>query len=261
MKVARYLKTVGVIEIISTIIYLMFFIIESIIIHRNFFEFIICFAAIAFFAPALGILFYVVGGLVADNNSQASDNEILKEKEQTKLSFKLLDNEESYYVDKGADTSQVFIPKFYKNKLVTSIAGSSFYGRDSIVQITLPDSIKSIEKFSFARCSSLININLPNSVINIGEFAFSNCISLETIDIPTSITIIDAGMFKGCSSLSIITIPDSVIEISDRAFEECISLKTVYYKGTEEQWNAISVKSSNSCLTNATIIYNYKEEN
>ena len=68
MKLARYLKTVGVIEIISTIIGLISYIIMSIINMTDFFVFLIIFVAIAFFAPAFGIALYVLGDLI-DNKS------------------------------------------------------------------------------------------------------------------------------------------------------------------------------------------------
>jgi hypothetical protein len=34
-------------------------------------------------------------------------------------------------------------------------------------------------------------------------------------------------------------------------------LETVYYEGTEEQWNAINIGGANGNLLNANIIYNY----
>lgn len=37
----------------------------------------------------------------------------------------------------------------------------------------------------------------------------------------------------------------------------CSSLKDVYYTGTEEEWNNISIESGNDYLKNATIHYNY----
>ena len=39
------------------------------------------------------------------------------------------------------------------------------------------------------------------------------------------------------------------------AFIGCSGLKTVYYKGTIEQWNNISIASDNSYLTSATRYY------
>lgn len=40
------------------------------------------------------------------------------------------------------------------------------------------------------------------------------------------------------------------------AFYNCSGLKTAFYAGSEEQWKAISIGSSNSSLTSATRVYN-----
>lgn len=52
-----------------------------------------------------------------------------------------------------------------------------------------------------------------------------------------------------------IYIPESVTSINKEAFFECTSLSDVYYSGTKNQWNAISIDSGNDPLLNATIHY------
>ena len=54
-----------------------------------------------------------------------------------------------------------------------------------------------------------------------------------------------------------VTIPSTVKTIGGSAFDGCRGLTTVYYTGTEEQWNSISIGKYNTYLTNAEIIYNY----
>ena len=39
------------------------------------------------------------------------------------------------------------------------------------------------------------------------------------------------------------------------AFDDCSSLKTVFYKGTAEQWKEIAIRNGNTNLTNATRYY------
>ena len=50
-------------------------------------------------------------------------------------------------------------------------------------------------------------------------------------------------------------IPDGVTGIGYSAFDSCDSLNTVYYTGTESEWNAINVGANNDSLTNATRYY------
>ena len=49
-----------------------------------------------------------------------------------------------------------------------------------------------------------------------------------------------------------------VKSIADEAFWGCNGLATVNYTGGENDWEKITIGSSNSALTRVTINYNYK---
>ena len=183
---------------------------------------------------------------------------------------------------------------------VTSIGDDAFRGCAGLTSIVIPDSVTSIGKNAFRGCSSLESITLPfvgaskNGTDNthfgyifgassysynsdyvpsslktvvitggesIGYSAFSNCTGLTSIVIPDSVTSIGENAFYGCTGLTSIVIPDSVTSIGDWAFEFCYSLTNVYYTGTKEEWNAITIGSYNGPLKNATKHYNYTPDN
>lgn len=145
-----------------------------------------------------------------------------------------------------------------------SIPDSAFSDCSSIIRITIPNSVTSIGSTAFQNCTSLTSITIPNSVTSIGVYAFQSCTALESITIPNSVTSISSYTFTKCTSLTSIIIPNSVTSIGECAFNGCTSLSDVYYAGTEDEWNTISIDystpsltSGNTYLKNATKHYNY----
>ena len=47
--------------------------------------------------------------------------------------------------------------------------------------------------------------------------------------------------FYNCNKLESIVLPESITSIGEDAFSGCSSLENVYYKGTMDQWNSISL--------------------
>ncbi len=158
---------------------------------------------------------------------------------------------------------------------VTSIGNFAFGGCTGLTNITLPGDVTSIGMFTFYDCKMLTSVTIPNGVTSIGNEAFSGCTGLTSVVIPNSVTYIGSSAFINCKLADII-IPDSVISIGTGAFYNCPSstitigngvenigaktfmyrdLTTVYYHGTEEDWNNIKIDASNTYLNNAERIY------
>jgi hypothetical protein len=139
---------------------------------------------------------------------------------------------------------------------VRTIHTYAFASISSLVSVDIPSNVTFIGGYAFRSCSSLSTVTIPNSVTYIGAEAFYQCTSLSSVVIPESITSLENGVFGRCSGLSSITIPASVTEIRLSAFFNCTDLTDVYYKGTEEQWNAITIGGNNEALSTCTIHYN-----
>jgi hypothetical protein len=138
---------------------------------------------------------------------------------------------------------------------VTTIGVSTFYGCSSLTSVVIPDSVTSICERAFSGCSSLTSLVIGDSVTSIGNWAFDSCDRLTSVEIPDSVTTIDESVFAFCTGLMRIVIPDSVTSIGNSAFYHCDSLKDVYYTGSEEEWNNISIGSGNESLTNRPIVW------
>ncbi len=119
----------------------------------------------------------------------------------------------------------------------------SAYARANETRVIIEEGITDIGDNAFFYCLELISVTIPNSVKTIGEYAFGNCIQLTSAVIPDGVTIIEAGTFACCEKLTELTIPASVTSIGDSVFYSCSGLETVYYGGTEEQWNAIEINN------------------
>jgi len=148
---------------------------------------------------------------------------------------------------------------------ITSIGVDAFYGCSSLTEIILPEGITSIGNYAFSYCSSLTEIILPEGITSIGRDAFSYCSSLTEINLPEGITSIEREVFYDCSSLTEIILPEGITSIGrdafsycssltsiffpksltsiDRAFTGCKNLEKIYYNGTKEEWEKISIDS------------------
>ncbi len=81
---------------------------------------------------------------------------------------------------------------------------------------------------------------------------------VESLVIPaeingTAVTGIGYEAFSGCNGLTSVTIPAGVTNIAMYAFSECTGLTDVYYNGTTEAWNRITIEKYNDGLLNAVI--------
>ena len=137
---------------------------------------------------------------------------------------------------------------------LTAIGTQAFWG-SSLVSISIPASVETIEGGAFCRCTALQTVTFEkgSKFKTIGSDVFSDCTSLTSIEIPASVEEIRGSAFFGCSSLKTVTfekgsklktvagfshctslttieIPASVETIGQYAFNDCTSLHTVTFE-------------------------------
>jgi hypothetical protein len=159
---------------------------------------------------------------------------------------------------------------------LTTILWSAFARCPKLKSITIPDSVVFIAQTSFAYCYDLEEVIISkNSKLElIGCRAFWNCTSLKEIYIPCKVenlnnetlrTSVNSkepstdGSFEGCTALSKVFFENTLLKINTNCFKGCTALTDVYYAGTEEEWNAIEIRTGNNYLTSATKHYNWSE--
>ena len=107
------------------------------------------------------------------------------------------------------------------------VAERAFYGCETLVSVTLPNSLISISPYAFEHCFELRHVDFGESIAEILYGAFEGCHSLEEVVLPASVTMVESFVFEGCSSLSNLFLPNSITTIGEYAFEGCTSLTHV----------------------------------
>ena len=168
------------------------------------------------------------------------------------------------YYEQGNITSDIELPSELDGHTVISCKDNMFSNvatSRTVKEITIPESIESINDSAFSRCDNLesINVNennnyysslsgilydkdqtkikiipraikeaiIPNSVTSIGYNAFYNCSKLTSVTIPEGVTTIGDYTFYNCSQLTNIEIPNSVTSMGYGVFQDCTSLTNV----------------------------------
>jgi len=140
---------------------------------------------------------------------------------------------------------------------LTELSNSLFYECVNLKSVSVPDGVTSIGSGAFYNCHSLEDISIPSKVTSIGSNAFYNCSGLTGIVIPSAVKSIGGSAFEYCTSLKSMVVPYSVTTIGNGAFYGCGKLSDIYYRGSENDWKAVSIGSKNEPLTLASIHYDF----
>ena len=145
---------------------------------------------------------------------------------------------------------------------LTEICNNAFDECYLVEEFYIPATITRIEDEAFKYCrNATFTFEDPNTITHIGSYSFYDCDGLTNFVVSDKVTSIGAGAFCKCDNLRSIVISKSVTSIGASAFTEVSSAIKVYYTGTEEEWNSITINASgNERLINATKEYNYVVE-
>lgn len=90
---------------------------------------------------------------------------------------------------------------------------------------------------------------VPSGVTTIGTSAFEGCYKLISAVLSEDVELIEKNAFAVCESLDSIVFTKGLKEISNNAFRATY-VGSIFYTGTEEEWNAITIgESGNEVIT------------
>ncbi len=166
----------------------------------------------------------------------------------------------------GATTiDQLFSRLTNKFEVTTKKLYDSAKSTDHVI-VVLPDTIEKLAYKAFYQRETLISVTLPENLKTIDEWAFNGCTALQNIVIPDSVTKIgtnksDHSAFEGCSALKWVVLPAGLETFYGHTnggesahFNKCTAMKDIYFKGSREQWEAKSFYANiNQAVTDQEI--------
>ena len=170
---------------------------------------------------------------------------------------------------------------------VVSIGAEAFESCYTMKAIHIPSTVIEIEERAFLTCNELSALTvseqnpryksegnclvdtvtgtvlfgnsyseIPSGVRVIGAYALSDC-DLRRITLPDGVEIIEQYAFYSSWGTVSVVIPASVTLIADSAFASCFYISNVYYAGTEEQWEQITIEANNEELLDSILHFEY----
>ena len=135
---------------------------------------------------------------------------------------------------------------------VITLSQNALQKCNKLTEVTLGNGITAIPDYCFFLSSALSKIEMSDSITKIGVSAFESCSSLTDVKLSNNLSVISQNAFAGCSDLTDIKIPASITKIDNYAFY-LATFDDVWYEGTEDQWQNITLGSNNGNISNATI--------
>jgi hypothetical protein len=136
---------------------------------------------------------------------------------------------------------------------VTAIGNDTFVGCGNLEEIVLPESLTKIGDSAFRDCVKLTEIAIPDAVKSLGHYAFYGCTGLTELRLGNGVKTLGNYAFRNSTNIKLVIMPETLTSIGKGAFMDCGSIAYAAFKGTSEQWSAVTVGVNNEALTAALV--------
>ncbi len=146
----------------------------------------------------------------------------------------------------SATTADIIVPSTSGGRTVVSV-GERAFDNSGIRYVTLPSTVKDIQKQGFSGCVDLRSVQMPG-VRRLGDMAFGGCAQLAPVVLPDTLESIGAHVFASAWRQTAIHIPASVTSIANGAFAGCSAIGAL----TVDEANAVYYAVDNCVIDKAT---------
>lgn len=156
------------------------------------------------------------------------------------------------------------------------IGENAFEGRTELEKITIGDNVAIVGESAFNGCYNLKTMVIGKGIKKFSQGAFGSCQKtidiyyagtiedwcsvtfdgshikgfnlyidneiVRNLEIPSTVEEIAESSFNYCQSIISITLPKSITKINYGTFWDCMNLETIYYNGTVEEWQKVSLQ-------------------
>ena len=163
---------------------------------------------------------------------------------------------ESINIGSGVQTLPIGFAAYQAIKSITipssvkTIDKSAFFMCQDLTSISIPSSVTTIGANAFC-WTGLTNVSIPSMVKNLGSTAFAHCKKLEKVTIQSSGIIVGKGCFEDCENLKNVINSDNILRVRESAFKGCTSLSSISLNGAD----TIGVDAFKSCNSMSKIIF------
>lgn len=120
----------------------------------------------------------------------------------------------------------------------------------------IPGTVTEIAPSAFDTVTTLEKLEISDNVKTIGERAFSMA-ALKELRLPHELTVLPQYCIGSMRKLEKLYIPKSLTTIGNVACTFFDVMPTIYYEGTEDDWNSIEIGSMNADFSSLDFVYNY----
>lgn len=144
-------------------------------------------------------------------------------------------------------TNEVYTPVYYSLGLEYEdgyvVGVGTWTGTELEIPPVAPDgsAVVGIDTTDFQGLA-ITSLSLPSTLEEIASAGtFKGCAALTSVSIAAGLPVIPSSTFQDCTALEYVILPDTLTQIGRNAFSGCTKLQDVYYDGTEEEWNEITI--------------------